>query len=253
MRKRTIICGDIHGMLDEFKELLEVCEYDIEEDRLISAGDLVDRGPKSAECIRHVKEVGAELCIGNHDDKYLRYWRHEQKKTHTGRKHYRNPMRLPSEKMEIWESLTEEDITFIHEGKYCIPLWEYNALVVHAGVLPGNSDVPFDKRGREEYIFTRYIHKDTYKHMRLGPNYSQPENSVHWTEVYDGSATIVYGHDVQSFTEPVIVTNDRGGRTVGIDTGACFGGLLTAMIFNTDGTEEFRSVKAKKAWKKFKD
>ena len=240
-------------MLDEFKELMELCDYNQDKDRLISTGDLTDRGPKSAECIRYAKKIGVELCIGNHDDKYLRYWRHEHKKTHVGRKHYRNPMKLSPPKMKVWESLTDEDITYIHEGKYCIPLWQYNALVVHAGVLPGKDHLPMDKRDREEYIFTRFIHKDTFKQMKLGPNFSQPDNSIHWTEAYNGFLTIVYGHDVQSFTDPVVVTNAEGGRTIGIDTGACFGGLLTAMIFNIDGTEEFRSVKAKKVWTKFKD
>lgn len=251
-RKRTIIIGDIHGMLDEFKELIKLVEYNPETDRCISVGDLVDRGPESAECIRYAKRIGAELVIGNHDDKYLRYWRHEQKKTHVGRKHYRNPMNLPPAKMAVWETLTDDDITYIHEGKYCIPLWEYNALVVHAGVLPGKEYLPLDKRDREEYIFTRYINEKTHKQMKLGPNFSQPEGSIHWTEAYDGFVSVVYGHDVQSMTEPVMTSNSKGGRTIGIDTGACFGGSLTAMIFNIDGTEEFRSVKAKKAWKKFK-
>ena len=155
-------------------------------------------------------------------------------------------MHLSAEKMEVWESLTEDDLDYIESGKYCIPVWEYNALVVHAGVLPG----PFpDRRGREEYIFTRFVHKDTHKLLSLGPEFSQPPDSVYWTEIYDGTATIVYGHHVRSLVDPIIETNDRGGRTIGIDTGAPFGGMLTALVFNVDGTEEFFQVKAKKAWK----
>lgn len=107
-RAKTIIVGDIHGMLDELIELIQLAEYDQEKDRLIFAGDLVDRGPKSAEVISYAEEIGAELCIGNHDDKYIRYRRHEQKKTHVGRKHYRNPMSLSADKQKIWDSLSEK-------------------------------------------------------------------------------------------------------------------------------------------------
>lgn len=244
-RVRTIIVGDIHGMRLEFKELMEKCGYRQDSERLILVGDLIDRGPDSAGVCRYAKKIGAEVVIGNHDDKYLRYRRHEVKKTHTGRKHYKNPMNLPPAKLEVWESLTDEDLDYIEAGKYCVPVWEYNALVLHAGVLPG----PYpDRRDREEYIFTRFIHKDTHKLLTLGPNFSQPKDSIYWTEVYDGTATIVYGHHVHSVTEPVIVTNDRGGRAISIDTGAAFGGMLTCLVFNTDGSEEYFHVQSKKTW-----
>jgi len=245
-RKRTFVIGDIHGMRLEFEELVEKCGYRQDVDRLILVGDLCDRGPDSAGCVRYAKEIGAELAIGNHDDKYLRYRRHEQKKTHTGRKNYKNPMRLPPEKQEVWDSLTDDDLDYIESGKYCVPVWEYNALVVHAGVLPG----PYpDRREREEYIFTRYVHKDTHRLLALGPNFSQPPDSIYWTEIYDGTATIVYGHHVRSMTEPIIETNDKGGRTIGIDTGAPFGGMLTCVVFNTDGSEEYFHVQSKKTWR----
>lgn len=249
-RVRTLIVGDIHGMLSEFRELMEKCDYRQGVDRLILVGDLVDRGPDSAGVIRYAKDIGAELTIGNHDWKYIRYHRHELKKTHKGRRHYRNPIKLPPEKLEVWESLTTEDVEYLMEGRFCVPLWEYGAIIVHAGVLPGPHP---ERRDRDEYLYARYISKSIpHELMKLGKNFSQPPGSVHWSKVYDEFVDVIYGHDVQSFTEPVIRVNDKGGRTIGIDTGACFGGRLTCLVFNTDGTEEFHFVQAKKAWKEFR-
>lgn len=249
-RRRTIIVGDLHGMLLEFRELMDKCSYNKEEDRLILAGDLVDRGPDSAGVIEYAQEIDAELCIGNHDDKYIRYRKHERKKTHTGRKHYKNPMVMSPEKIKVWKSLTDDHVDYLESGKYCIPLWEYNTIVVHAGVLPG--DVPVDKRDRKEYIFTRFIDKETFEHRSLGPDFTKPEGSIHWTEVYDGYLDVIYGHDVQSFDEPVIRQNHKGSRTIGIDTGSCFGGNLTAFILTPENPRgSYEQVKAKKCWYKY--
>lgn len=254
-RVKTIIVGDVHGMLDELKELIEKVGYDKDNDRLILAGDLVDRGPKSAGVCDYAEEIGAEICIGNHDDKYIRYRRHEQKKTHVGRKHYRNPMTLNEHKQEVWKSLSDQNLDYLEAGKYCVPVWEYNALVVHAGVLPASvvGDLPYDKRDREEYIFTRYIDKDSFRQKSLGPNFTKPVNSIHWTEAYDGFVDIVYGHDVRSFDEPVVEYNEKGARMIGLDTGSCFGGKLSCIIFTPENPQGvFESIKAKKCWKTYR-
>lgn len=48
-RGRTIIVGDIHGCVTEFQQLLDTVEYKPGQDLLILAGDLVNKGPASAE------------------------------------------------------------------------------------------------------------------------------------------------------------------------------------------------------------
>ena len=51
---RTIVVGDIHGCYDELMDLLAKAELG-EEDRVVSVGDLVTKGPKS-------REVLSKLC-----------------------------------------------------------------------------------------------------------------------------------------------------------------------------------------------
>ena len=61
--------GDIQGCYDELRELLTTIHFDPECDRLWFVGDLVNRGPKSLETLRFVRDLGttAITVLGNHD------------------------------------------------------------------------------------------------------------------------------------------------------------------------------------------
>ncbi|MDZ7662011.1 symmetrical bis(5'-nucleosyl)-tetraphosphatase [Thiohalophilus sp.] len=61
--------GDLQGCHDEFRTLLDKLRFDPERDQLWLVGDLVNRGPKSLECLRYVKSIGPAVTavLGNHD------------------------------------------------------------------------------------------------------------------------------------------------------------------------------------------
>ena len=70
-RPRTIVVGDVHGCIDELRDLLRACVYSKSTDRVVLVGDLVNKGPSSVECVRLAREEGFLATRGNHDDSAL--------------------------------------------------------------------------------------------------------------------------------------------------------------------------------------
>lgn len=250
MTKRLIFIGDVHGCIDELNDLLEKLEWTPSQDRLILLGDLVDRGPDSKACVRFAMDSDVECVAGNHDNKFARYWGHEKKRlasvARRDKKIYKNPMRMREDKRKDYESLDDEEREFLCTLPNSIYVEEHKILVVHAGVRPGRW--PFDQPGNI-YRHCRYIYEDDLKLATLDTTtYAQPEGSKLWPELYTYDTHVVYGHHVESMTDPAIRVNQIGGVTVGLDTGCCFGGRLTALVIEEGEENRFVQVDARKVY-----
>lgn len=65
---RDFIVGDIHGCFTKLRHELFMIDFNPEQDRLFSVGDLVDRGPESEEAAFYVEEPWFHAVRGNHEE-----------------------------------------------------------------------------------------------------------------------------------------------------------------------------------------
>jgi len=237
---KTIVIGDTHGCRNELEMLVDKAGYQRGIDRLILAGDMVDRGPDSLGIIRYAMSIGAEAVCGNHDNKLLRRAKHVEKARNNPK--YVNPMRENPEQEYLISQLSTVELDWLASLPYHIKLEKHNAVVAHAGIVPG---IPFEKQKDEAYMMVRYIDNDSgkMKHMVM-PGYQQPENSHYWADSYMGTVDVIFGHNVVSLDDIKVWQNSNGGRCFGIDTGCVFGGRLTALVLQENETHEVVQVNA---------
>ena len=65
---RDFVIGDLHGCYDEVEQLLSFVNFNTTFDRLFSTGDLIDRGPKSIECLSLLRKPWFYAILGNHEE-----------------------------------------------------------------------------------------------------------------------------------------------------------------------------------------
>lgn len=77
--RSVYVIGDVHGMLEPLKALMEAIQTDAEQREVepyaVFVGDLVDRGPDSAGVVRYLRSLveseRAATVLGNHDEMFL--------------------------------------------------------------------------------------------------------------------------------------------------------------------------------------
>ncbi len=69
--KRRIIIGDVHGHYDGLVALLDMVSPG-KDDEVHFLGDLIDRGPRSADVVELIYQNGYQCLLGNHEDMLLK-------------------------------------------------------------------------------------------------------------------------------------------------------------------------------------
>jgi bis(5'-nucleosyl)-tetraphosphatase (symmetrical) len=228
--KRTIAIGDVHGCIDELRELVALVDYRAGVDRLVFVGDLIDRGPEPAAVVRYVRElagVGDVLAIlGNHEEKMLRWFRRVDDERAGGMKNKMSPP--DADRLAQWEALSVEDRSWLGALPIVIePLAGW--LAVHGGF---DGAYRPDARKKEKLLRCRWVDAETGRMRSMTKDFGAPENSVFWAERWVGPQHVVYGHAVHSKEAPRVDRKD-GIECWGIDTGCCFGGKLTAFVLES--------------------
>lgn len=122
----TYAVGDIQGCFDSFQRLLDLCAFDPARDRLWLVGDLVNRGPRSLETLRFVKNLGraAVTVLGNHDLYLLMVAEGGAK--YRGKDDTLQPILDAPDREELLDWLRRQPLCHLENG-HCL---------VHAGLLP---------------------------------------------------------------------------------------------------------------------
>jgi hypothetical protein len=220
----TIVIGDVHGCLEELDELLGLLGAAGGRHRLVFLGDLVDRGPDPVGVVRRVRELGAECVMGNHDEKHVRWARHEAKRR--ADPGYRNPMApLERERLAQHDALGADNLAWLAALPLTIDLgagW----VAMHGGATPKR---PLRYQKPQILIRCRFVTEAG----AMVNGIECPPGGRAWAEVWPGPESIVYGHMVHGLAEPRIDRPVDGVTCVGLDTGCCFGGRLTAYAIET--------------------
>ncbi|MGI5136190.1 MULTISPECIES: polynucleotide kinase-phosphatase [unclassified Streptomyces] len=224
------IIGDVHGCSSELEALLGKLGYTDgvhpQGRTAVFVGDLVDRGPDSPGVLRRVMSMvasGNALCVpGNHENKYGRHLR-GRKVQHT------HGLAETIEQMEGQSEEFRQQVKEFIDGLVSHYVLDGGRLVVcHAGL-------PEKYHGRTSgRVRSHALYGDTTGETdEFGLPVRYP-----WAEEYRGRAAVVYGHT--PVPDATWVNN-----TLCVDTGAVFGGRLTALRWPE---RELVDVPAERVW-----
>ncbi|AZM56076.1 polynucleotide kinase-phosphatase [Streptomyces sp. WAC 01529] len=224
------IIGDIHGCAAELETLLGKLGYvdgtHPEGRTAVFVGDLVDRGPDTPGVLRRVMAMvaaGTALCVpGNHENKLGRYLKgrgvqHTHGLAETVEQLERESEEFRAQVREFVDGLVSHYV--LDGGKL---------VVCHAGL-------PEKYHGRTSgRVRSHALYGDTTGETdEFGLPVRYP-----WAEEYRGKAAVVYGHTP-------VPTATWLNNTICLDTGAVFGGKLTALRWPE---RELVDVPAEQVW-----
>lgn len=228
------IIGDVHGCGDELEALLGELGYEVTERRegnglaagpayrhpdgrvAVFVGDLVDRGPRVLDTLRIVRnmvDAGSGLTVmGNHEQKLLRALAGRNVQITHG---------LAESLAEIDAVPADDRPTLVEELKAWLDglishyvLDDGRLVVAHAGLKA-------EMHGRGSRAVREFaLYGDTTGET---DEFGLPVR-LDWAADYRGQAMVVYGHTP-------VPEGDWLNNTVDVDTGAVFGGKLTALRY----------------------
>jgi bis(5'-nucleosyl)-tetraphosphatase (symmetrical) len=235
--EKVLVVGDIHGCIEELDELLKIVSFVPGNDRLVTVGDFLDRGPDSVGCVRRLRELKAEGVMGNHEQKHLLWLNHWNKKKADPTYKIPKLQRYDYEHEQLAKSLSEDDIKWIK----ALPLtYKVNdkTVVAHAGLETGK---PFEKQGTAVLRCSWLKDEDGL----MAPE-NRFTNTHYWTSSYKGPYNVIYGHKARDHRIPTLTEPVKKVFCLGIDTGCVWGGHLTALYLPSN---ELVQVRAKKEYK----
>jgi bis(5'-nucleosyl)-tetraphosphatase (symmetrical) len=195
---RRIFVGDIQGCREPLERLLVAVAFVSGRDRLLPAGDLVNKGPDSSGVIDLLIKLNAEPVLGNHD------------------LHYLQKGKLQDPRHRAWLESQPfvrvfDDVILVHAGLH--PKWDEARL---PSLLPPEQHYA---------VNVRYCDPAGNRPAEDWPPPGPPFRP--WDDFYTGEKRIVFGH----WARRGLVVRPQ---CIGLDTGCVYGGKLSAWIAEDD-------------------
>lgn len=204
--EKIIAIGDIHGQIEKLNRLWYKIHDQITNHTIVFMGDYIDRGPNSKGVIDFLLALKKKysnsfiFLKGNHEDMFLDYLSlggsHGEvfilNGGQTTLQSYNGPRNIPFEHTEFFLNL--DTYYYPQQAPY---------IFVHAGLRP---KLKFAQQNEEDMIWIR-------------------EEFIYFDGSFPEERTVVFGHTPMRSGEPLLHANK-----IGIDTGAAYGGPLTALF-----------------------
>ncbi|MBK2267918.1 symmetrical bis(5'-nucleosyl)-tetraphosphatase [Francisella philomiragia] len=271
----TYVIGDVQGCYDELQLLLQDVKFDKHKDKLIFAGDILNKGPKSLEIVNFIMSLGesAQVVLGNHEILFLAV----------------SYNYLPSSSKNTFDDILKaKNLKEVQEWlcNQSLLIKVNNTFIVHAGIphiwspkkaLKRANEVEFvlknsttrrlllanlfnnemekwnkELEGIDRWLcilnyFTRMrtIDKNGRLNLKFSSTIDQvPENFKPWFKLkhkkFENKYKIVFGHWA------AIKGETKDSDAIALDTGCVFGGRLSCYCVET---HKRYSIKALKSYK----
>ena len=222
---RAYVVGDIHGRLDLLEALLDTIHSDLAERPprkalLVFVGDLIDRGPSSAQVVERLRTYGHDgvrpvFLLGNHEEvllrildgeaslieSWLRFGGAQCLKSYGVDPGALTAMPDAGKLQAVRLAIPAEHVEFLKSFADTLRFGDY--LFVHAGIRPG-VELEEQRQSDLRWIREPFLRDET-----------------------DHGFVVVHGHTISQDVE------ERPNR-IGIDTGAYATGILTALAIEEE-------------------
>ena len=226
-----LFVGDVHGCAAELEELLRRAGYSPRSHRLLLTGDAFSRGPDPVRVWEILRDTGAEMVLGNHDDRLMRQMRDHRA---GGEVRFGRPDRRRT--FEALRPVLDELLPWLERTPLSIEGEGF--LLVHAGIHP--------ERGAAG------TSRDEFLAIRTWPPTGGLDGR-RWHDVIEPLAgrAVVFGHDAPGGLVVKRRDPQQGGRpwAVGLDSGCVYGGRLSAWVLERDELIQVDSRQDGESWR----
>lgn len=220
--RKVIAIGDIHGCINTLKELIDKINPIFDEDLIVFLGDYIDRGNFPLNTLRYVKSLQEKypnnvICLkGNHEDMMCKYYLNDNKtwdynNNELTKKEFGNISKEEMCSLIVWCSnlyngcSVGRKFRFCHGGNWC-----------SSKDFCGFDNILWD---RNWFVYEQWKQDKDYTSS------TKPNN------------TVIFGHTPM---DNIYKIKNIYGKVIGIDidTGAVYGGKLSAIII--DGKRNYK-------------